>query len=162
MCPTLNTTLYTLKAHCRGTDWVNKTIRKNRIWQPSVISLYREIHEDDNDLTAFILETKYDPRFGNCSEAMSFVGDLNTTINQSKPRQCTFKGRSFPESRNAIFFKKFLISAKVGISRVYINFRELGFSLNFAMSLCNAFSNLPYLFLLVLYRVSQKNCSTFD
>ena len=51
-----------LKAHCRDADWVNKPIKKNRIWQLSVISLYREIHEDDNDLTAFILETKYDPR----------------------------------------------------------------------------------------------------
>ena len=51
-----------LKAHCRGADWVNKTIKKNRIWQLSVISLYTEIHEDDNDLTAFILETKYEPR----------------------------------------------------------------------------------------------------
>ena len=51
-----------LKAHCRGADWVNKTIKKNEIWQPSVISLYTEIHEDDNDLKAFILETKYDPR----------------------------------------------------------------------------------------------------
>ena len=51
-----------LKAHGRGADWVNKTIKKNRIWQPSVISLYTEIHEDDNDLTAFILKTKYDPR----------------------------------------------------------------------------------------------------
>ena len=51
-----------LKAHCRGADWVNKTIKKNRSWQPSVISLYTEIHENDNDLTAFILETKYDPR----------------------------------------------------------------------------------------------------
>ena len=51
-----------LKAHCRGDDWVNKTMKKNRNWQPSVISLHREIHEDDNDLTAFILETKYDQR----------------------------------------------------------------------------------------------------
>ena len=47
-----------LKAHCRGADWVNETIKKNRIWQPSVISLYTEIHEDDNNMTAFILETK--------------------------------------------------------------------------------------------------------
>ena len=30
--------------------------------QGSVISLYSEIHEDDNDLIPFILETKYDPR----------------------------------------------------------------------------------------------------
>ena len=51
-----------LKIHCRGADWVNKTIKKNRNWQPSVISLYTEIHEDDNELTAIILETKYDPR----------------------------------------------------------------------------------------------------
>ena len=51
-----------LKAHCCGADWVNKTIKKKRIWQPIAISLYREIHEDDNYLTAFTLETKYDPR----------------------------------------------------------------------------------------------------
>ena len=51
-----------LKAHCRGTDWINKTIEKKRIRQGSVISLYSEIHEDDNDLIPFILETKYEPR----------------------------------------------------------------------------------------------------
>ena len=51
-----------LKAHCRGADWINKTIKKKRIRQGSVISLYREIHEDDNDLIPFILETNYDPR----------------------------------------------------------------------------------------------------
>ena len=39
-----------LKAHCRGADWINKTIKKKRIRQGSVISLYRKIHEDDNDL----------------------------------------------------------------------------------------------------------------
>ena len=43
-----------LKVHCRGADWVNKTIEKNRIRQVSVIPLYTEIHEDDKDLTAFI------------------------------------------------------------------------------------------------------------
>ena len=51
-----------LKAHCRGADWVNKTIKKKRIRQDSVISLYSEIHEDDNDMIPFILETKNDPR----------------------------------------------------------------------------------------------------
>ena len=51
-----------LKAHCRGTDWINKTIKKKRIRPYSVISLYSEIHEDDNDLIPFILETKHDPR----------------------------------------------------------------------------------------------------
>ena len=51
-----------LKAHCRGGDWINKTIKKKRIRQGSVISLYSEIHEDDNDLIPFILETKDDPR----------------------------------------------------------------------------------------------------
>ena len=51
-----------LKAHRRGTDWINKTIKKKRIRQGSVISLYSEIHEDDNDLIPFILETKNDPR----------------------------------------------------------------------------------------------------
>ena len=51
-----------LKAHCRGADWINKTFKKKRIRQGSVISLYSEIHEDDNDLIPVILETKYDPR----------------------------------------------------------------------------------------------------
>ena len=45
-----------------GPDWVNMTIKKKRIRQGPVISLYSEIHEDDNDLIPFILETKYDPR----------------------------------------------------------------------------------------------------
>ena len=53
---------FLLKAHCRGADWINKTIKKKRIRQGSVISLYSEIHEDDNDLIPFILETKHDPR----------------------------------------------------------------------------------------------------
>ena len=39
-----------LKAHCRGADWINKTIKKKRIRQGSVISLYSEV------------TTKYDPR----------------------------------------------------------------------------------------------------
>ena len=51
-----------LKAHCRGADWVNNTTEKKRIRQGPVISLYGEIHEDDNDLIPFILETKSDPR----------------------------------------------------------------------------------------------------
>ena len=50
------------KAHCRGDDWIKKTIKKKTIRQVSVISLCGEIHEDDNDLIPFILETKYDPR----------------------------------------------------------------------------------------------------
>ena len=50
-----------LKEHYRGADWINKTIKKKRIRQGSVISLYSEIHEDD-DLIPFILETKDDPR----------------------------------------------------------------------------------------------------
>ena len=41
---------------------MNKTIKKKRVRQRSVISLYSEIHEDDNDLIPFILETKHDPR----------------------------------------------------------------------------------------------------
>ena len=45
-----------LKAHCHGADWINKTIKKKRISQGSIISLYSEIHEDDNDLIPFILE----------------------------------------------------------------------------------------------------------
>ena len=53
---------YWLKAHCRGTDWINKTIKKKGIRQGSVISLYSEIREDDSDLIPFILETKYNPR----------------------------------------------------------------------------------------------------
>ena len=61
-----------LKAHCRGADWVSKTIKKKRFRQGSVISLYSEIHEDDNDLIPFILERKDDPRtkrLGNHSKA---------------------------------------------------------------------------------------------
>ena len=52
---------WTLKAHCRGTDWVNKTIKEKRISRASVISLYSGIREDDSDLAPFILEAKYDP-----------------------------------------------------------------------------------------------------
>ena len=51
-----------LKAHCREADRINKTIKKKRIRQDSVISLYIEIHEDDNDLIPFVLKTKYDSR----------------------------------------------------------------------------------------------------
>ena len=51
-----------LKAHCHCADWVNKTIKKKRIRQGSVISLYSETHEGDNNLIPFILETKDDPR----------------------------------------------------------------------------------------------------
>ena len=47
-----------LKPHCRGAVWINKI----GIRQGSVVSLYSEIHEDDNDLIPFIRETKYDPR----------------------------------------------------------------------------------------------------
>ena len=48
-----------LKAHCRDADWINKTIKKKRIWPDSVISLYSEIHEDHNNLVPFTLETKH-------------------------------------------------------------------------------------------------------
>ena len=51
-----------LKAQFRGADWINKSIKKKRIKQGSIISLYSEIHEDDNDLIPFILETKDYPR----------------------------------------------------------------------------------------------------
>ena len=51
-----------LLKHCRGADWLNKTIKKERIKQGSVILLCSEFQEDDNDLTPFILKTKYDPR----------------------------------------------------------------------------------------------------
>ena len=50
-----------LKAHCRGADLINKTNKKKRMRQGPVISLYNEIHEDDNDLIPFILKTRYDP-----------------------------------------------------------------------------------------------------
>ena len=36
--------------------------KKDGIREALVISLYTEIHEENNDLTAFILETKYDPK----------------------------------------------------------------------------------------------------
>ena len=42
--------------HCRCADWINKTIKKKRIRQGAVISLYSEIHENDNDLIPFILK----------------------------------------------------------------------------------------------------------
>ena len=60
-----------LKAHCRGADWINKTIKKKRIRQGSVISLYSEIHEDDEDLIPYILETKYDPRAQRLGKAIT-------------------------------------------------------------------------------------------
>ena len=56
------TPILALKAYYRGTDWINKTIKNKRIRQGSVISLYSEIHKDDNDLIPFILEIKHDPR----------------------------------------------------------------------------------------------------
>ena len=65
-----------LKAHCHDSDWINKTIKKKRIRPDSVISLYSEIHEDDNDLIPFILETKHDPRakrLRNCSKARALL-----------------------------------------------------------------------------------------
>ena len=56
------TNIWLLKAHCRGADWISKAIKKKRIRPDSVISLCSEIHEDDNDLSPFILEAKHDPR----------------------------------------------------------------------------------------------------
>ena len=53
---------FLLKANSRGADWINKTNKKKRIRQVPVISLYSEIHEDDNYLIPFILKTKYYPR----------------------------------------------------------------------------------------------------
>ena len=38
--------------------------------------MYNEIHEDDNDLISFILETKYNPiaqRFGNYAKARALL-----------------------------------------------------------------------------------------
>ena len=58
----LDTALFKSILTLSRADWVNKTIKKKRIRQGSVISLYNEIHEDDNDLIPFILETKYDTR----------------------------------------------------------------------------------------------------
>ena len=43
-------------------DWINKTIKKKRVKQRSLIWLNSEIHKDYNDLIPFILETKDDPR----------------------------------------------------------------------------------------------------
>ena len=57
-----NPSTIALKAHCRDADWINKAIKKKRIKPDSLISLYSEIHEADNDLIPFILETKHDPR----------------------------------------------------------------------------------------------------
>ena len=65
-----------LKAHCHGSDWINKTIKQKIIRQDSVISLYSEIHENDNDLIPFILETKDDlrtKRLGNYSKARALL-----------------------------------------------------------------------------------------
>ena len=53
-----------LETHCRGADWVNKTIKNKRIREDSVILLYSEIHEDDNDVIPSILETKNDEQKG--------------------------------------------------------------------------------------------------
>ena len=36
--------------------------KQDGIMQASVISMYTEIREDNNDLNAFILKAKYDPR----------------------------------------------------------------------------------------------------
>ena len=85
---------FSLKAHCRGADWVNKTIKKKRIRQGSVISLYIKIDEDDNDLIPFIIETKYDIHEHkglviNRRPELCFVFDITTS--QSQPRQCAFK-----------------------------------------------------------------------
>ena len=65
-----------LKAHCRAADWINKTIKKKRIRRGSIMSLYNEIHENDNDLILFLLETKDDPRtkrLGNYSKARALL-----------------------------------------------------------------------------------------
>ena len=55
--------LFLLKARCRDADWINKTIKKKRIRQGPVISLYSEIHEDDRlvnyskALASFLIST---------------------------------------------------------------------------------------------------------
>ena len=51
-------------------------MKKERIRPGSGISLCSEIHEDDNDLISFILETNDDPRtkrFGNYSKARALL-----------------------------------------------------------------------------------------
>ena len=83
-----------LKAHCRGDDLVNKTIKMKRIRQGSVISLYSEIHKDDNDLIPFILETKHDSRasrISNYSKARALLLISTSQLCQLQPRQFAFK-----------------------------------------------------------------------
>ena len=87
--------IYLMVQHCRGADWVNKTIKKKRIRQGSVISLYSEIREDDNDKIPFILETKYDPRtkrLGHYSKARALLListlQLATHNHDSVPLRC--------------------------------------------------------------------------
>ena len=41
----LNSANFALKAHCHSTGWINKTMKKKRIRQGSIILLYSEIHE---------------------------------------------------------------------------------------------------------------------
>ena len=86
-----------LKAHCHGADWINKTIKKKRIRQGSVISMYSEIHGDDNDLISFILETKYNPRtkrLGNYSKASAlfFISTSQLANRNHDSVPLTFKG----------------------------------------------------------------------
>ena len=53
-----------------------KILTEKIIRQGSVILLYSEIHENDNDLIPFILETKDDPRtkrLGNYSKARALL-----------------------------------------------------------------------------------------
>ena len=47
-----------LKAHFCGADWMNKTMSMNRIRHASVVSLFIEISNGENDLTLFFLKQK--------------------------------------------------------------------------------------------------------
>ena len=99
-----------LKAHYRGADWLNKTIKKKRIRQGSVISLYSEIHDDDNDLfskQSMIKEHKGLVITQNPERCF----DFNITTCQSQPRQLAFKlhllSPSHPENRISYLLKLF-------------------------------------------------------
>ena len=62
-----------------------------RIRQGSVISLYSEIHEDDNDLIPFILETKYDSRVQRLDNYSKARALLSISTSQLATTVCAFK-----------------------------------------------------------------------
>ena len=51
------TSALTVKAHCCDVDYADRTTIKNRKGHATVIFAVTEIHEGDNDLTPFFLET---------------------------------------------------------------------------------------------------------